>query len=892
MNTPSHLEAVLSLRNGARFYRSALQVNPFAYLERHHKPTPFQNESAYNTAIIQACRTEGIEVIAVTDHYRVKTSRSLISAAKKAGLKVFPGFEAVTKDGVHFLCLFDLDTDLDIVERKIGDCGVHDDSEPSPAGKYDVREFLDECRKWGAACIAAHVAADQGGLLKVLKGQTRVGAWRDPHLFACSLPGPVSDAPHDLRLILENKNGEHMRDRPIAVLNSQDICSPDDLQKSGSSCWIKMSEVSIEGLRQAFLDPESRIRLASDPIPEEHTEFVAIVWQGGFLDGAGIHFSENLNVLIGGRGTGKSTVIESLRYALQLEPLGTDARKAHEGIVQQVLKSGTKVTLLVRSYRPNKRDYVIERTTPNPPVVRDESGNVLPVTPQDILPRVEIFGQHEVAELAKNPDKLTRLLHRFMESDPSLAQRKIDLRRELERSRIQIREALKELRQAEERLSALPVVEETLKRYQEAGLEERLKEQSLLVREERVLKTAGERLQPFRELLDQLDGSLPIDRTFVSAKALQSLPGHEILREFDKILVTFDEEMTRVAGALLRAIEKAEKELKSTEAHWDDRKQQVQAEYANILRSLQKSRIDGEEFLRLRRQIEELHPLRERKEGLLRKLGDLEQRRRNLLAEWEGVNAAEFQRLKRAEQKVNRQLANRVLVEVKFAGNREPLFGLLKEQVGGRLSETVEVLRQRPDLSPRELAETCRRGREELVRKFSIPSAQAERLAQIEPALVMEIEELDLPPTTYIKLNVAAEGQPPVWRLLDDLSTGQKATAVLLLLLLESDAPLVVDQPEDDLDNRFITEGVVPKMREEKRRRQFIFATHNANIPVLGDAELIVSLSAVGEAVLGRAEILPEHMGAIDSKPVQDLVKEVLEGGGVAFEMRRLKYGF
>ena len=131
----------------------------------------------------------------------------------------------------------------------------------------------------------------------------------------------------------------------------------------------------------------------------------------------------------------------------------------------------------------------------------------------------------------------------------------------------------------------------------------------------------------------------------------------------------------------------------------------------------------------------------------------------------------------------------------------------------------------------------------------------------------MELEELDLPATTSIELNVAGEGQSPSWQMLDDLSTGQKATAVLLLLLLESDAPLLVDQPEDDLDNRFITDGIVPKMREEKLRRQFIFSTHNANIPVLGDAELILGLSAEGEADVGRATIPTEHMGSIDSRP-------------------------
>ena len=84
----------------------------------------------------------------------------------------------------------------------------------------------------------------------------------------------------------------------------------------------------------------------------------------------------------------------------------------------------------------------------------------------------------------------------------------------------------------------------------------------------------------------------------------------------------------------------------------------------------------------------------------------------------------------------------------------------------------------------------------------------------------MRIEELELPATTEIALNTAAEGASAVWQTLDQLSTGQKATAVLLLLLLESNVPLVVDQPEDDLDNRFITDGVVPTMRQEKGRRR------------------------------------------------------------------------
>ena len=176
--------------------------------------------------------------------------------------------------------------------------------------------------------------------------------------------------------------------------------------------------------------------------------------------------------------------------------------------------------------------------------------------------------------------------------------------------------------------------------------------------------------------------------------------------------------------------------------------------------------------------------------------------------------------------------------------------------------------------------------------QYGLPSGAAERIARADSDLFMRIEELELAATTEIELNTTPDGEPPVWQSLQALSTGQKATAVLLLLLLESEAPLVVDQPEDDLDNRFITEGVVPKMRQEKRRRQFVFSTHNANIPVLGDAELILGLVATGEANEGYSRIAPEHMGSIDSQSVRELVEEILEGGKAAFEMRRSKYGF
>ena len=897
MNWPEPISKAMRLPGGACFYKCAIQVNPTHYAGTYRGRNHGMDDNGYISSLVAKCIELDIRVIAITDHNHAGSIDHIRDEAKKNDIYVFPGFEISSAEGVHILCIYPPETPANQLGRYLGEFGIRDLDPSAKLSNKSIAEILSCVREQGGVTIAAHVTQEKG-LLSVLHGQSRINAWKDKNLLAVQIPGAIDDVPDDKRPILRNQNPEYKRvptaapNLAMAVVNAKDVTQPEELSDPSATCWIKMSEVTVEGLRQAFLDPVSRIRLANAPAPEDHTEFVAMAWQSGFLDGGAIHFNENLNVLIGGRGTGKSTVVESVRYVLGLEPLGEEARKAHDGIIRQVLRSGTKVSLLVRSHRPAKREYLIERTVPNPPVVRDNTGKVITLTPADIFPQAEVYGQHEISELTKSPEKLTRLLERFVDHDPSLSQRKIDLTRELERSQVRILEVKKELRQIDERLASLPALEETLKRFQEAGIEEKLKEQSLLVREERILRTAGERAAPFREILDQLRRAVPIDHAFLSVKALEGLPGKEILTEADTVLERLDRDIRVAINQMAKALEEADKGLATVRQRWDDRKKGVQAAYEKILRELQKSKIDGEEFIRLRHQIEELRPLKERQGTLQRDLKELEDQRRNFLAEWEDLKTAAYRQLDRAAKKVNKALADRVRVQVTSAGNREPLFQLLREQVGGRLGEAVDALKKRDSLSLKEFADACRAGRDALAQNFAIPPAQAERLAQASSGTFMAMEELDLPPTTRIDLNIAGEGQPIAWQALADLSTGQKATAVLLLLLLEGEAPLVVDQPEDDLDNRFITEGVVPKMREEKRRRQFLFATHNANIPVLGDAELIVGLRAAGEAGEGKAEMPIEHMGSIDARPVAELVEEVLEGGKEAFEKRRLKYGF
>lgn len=351
---------------GAVFHRCALQVNPRHYAGTYRGQKTGGDTESHANAIIEKAVELGVSVLAVTDHNSVRDVSAFRSAAEGREVTIFPGFELSSVEGIHVLCIYPQDTAEDQLGRFLGEFGIRQTSPSSAPSDHTVVQILAKVQTQEGISVAAHVTTDHG-LFKVLSGQALIKAWRSEELLAIQIPGPVKDLPQGIRQIVENKNGDYRRTSAadnlgVAVVNAKDIVDPENLEDPAATCWIKMSDVGIEGLRQAFLDPGSRIRLASDPPLEEHAELVSLSWEGGFLDGTAFRFNPNLNVLIGGRGAGKSTVVESMRYVLGLDPVGEEARKARDGIVGHVLRSGTKISLLVRSHGPKERDYRIERT--------------------------------------------------------------------------------------------------------------------------------------------------------------------------------------------------------------------------------------------------------------------------------------------------------------------------------------------------------------------------------------------------------------------------------------------------------------------------------------------------------------------------------------------------
>lgn len=877
---------------GATFRRCALQVNPLSY-GRYRGAKVHGDAESHARSIVEKSVELGISVLAITNHDDVGEVPAFRAAAKGTDVCIFPGFEIATGEGIHVLCIYPSTETQARLNQHLGAFRIE-----NGLSKFPFAEALATVREQGGVTIAAHVTTDNG-LFEKLDGRARMGAWRCEDLLAVQIPKDIDHLPINYREMVRNKQPAYHRpfrtdNQAVAVVNAKDVVAADDLDDPVATCWIKMSDVTVESLRQAFLDPASRIRLNSDPRPEPHTEFLSMRWDGGFLDGTEFLFNENLNVLVGGRGAGKSTVIESLRYVLDLKPIGADSEETHSGIIREVVRPGTKISLRIRSHHPNPATYRIERIVPNPPVVRHADGEVSNLHPAQVLGGVEVYGQTEISEIARSQGKIAALLSRFIKGDaavPPDSHQRTHLLRSLESNRLAVIEVSKELANAEERLGSLPGLEETLDRYRQAGLEDRLRERSLVVREEALLNSIPERLEPFREALLLLTQSLPLDRTFLSERALEGLPGAGLVRPADQVLAHLEERLTAVVQELDAALRETDAEVDKVRVNWRTHKDAIEAAYQGILRDLKQSAVNGQAFINLRGDIERLRPLRERRAALQRARDEHVAKRQALLAEWEEYQAKSGLRLTRAAQDVNQRLQGRVRVEVRVAHDRKPLFEFLRKEVGGQLKGTLDKLAAVPDLSLREFAAACRRGAEELQHIYGLTPVQSRRIADAEEALFMQIEELELHPGVFVSLNVSSTGNAD-WQALDSLSKGQKATAVLLLLLLESNAPLVIDQPEDDLDNRFITESVVPRMREEKRNRQFVFSTHNANIPVLGDAEMILGMTATGEAAEGRGRVPTKHMGSIDAPEVRRVVEELLEGGRDAFERRRRRYGF
>lgn len=868
-------------QRGARWVRAALQVNPFEYSGAMGPKRHFDDEDSYNLALLDKCEVEGIELIAITDHWAIDTAAILAASAIARGITVLPGFEANTSEGIHLLVIFESGTSSGDINAAIGQCGA-DITPGCPSGTTgdSYAEIVTNMTRRGALVIPAHANTAPRGMLSIFSGQPLAALVKHEDLHALAVSPGHDPAADQVRVFAGQPPFE--REHELAMIYCDDISHPDRLGEVGGSTWFKMSAVGLAGLRLAVRTPETRV-CREDPASRARLLLRSLSWTGGYLDGQVINFSDDLTALIGGRGTGKSTAIESLRYVLDVEPIGLSARRDHETVISQVLERGTIVELVVEAVSPVASRYTIRRTVPDPPTVLDASDSITNLQPRDVTGSVDIFGQHELAEVAEQPANVAQLITRFSEErDPGELHALRGLLAD-NRKRLEIVE--RDQSDLEEELADVSRLQATVAQFAQADWPARLAAQQQLTQEEATLAEARGRINNVAAAVDELvEGGLAellrgeYDRP-------QDSPERELLDEAATVTTELAVALDAALGNLVEMVAAAGERLMAIQERHTSASEPKRAAHAEVVRELKAEGHDPDRLIATQERLARLLARSSQREVLGARRDGLLDDRKDLLGKLQEAETATRRHLGRAVTAANSATAGTVRARPIASHDRASLTAIVEANVSNSRKALLDLV-EREDFSPRQFVEDVRS--RSLAETYSFTDAQITAIHNAGDRLLRELEEVVVERAVEVSLNVADEGESAVYRTLDSLSKGQRATALLLLLLGVSKSPLIIDQPEDDLDNRFIYAGVVRSLRELKGERQVVVSTHNANVPVLGDAELIVTLEADGQ----HAQVSNDRTGSLDEHAVMRAAEDLLEGGHKAFDTRRHLYGF
>ena len=856
----------------AKYYKCALQVNPFSYSEYRGKEK--HNEQMYNEEILTKCKENNIDIVGLANHGDVDSSESLRSYLVEHGIVVFPGFEITTAEKIHIVCLFPENKSLSELNKYIGALGLSNAKDGTATSTQTCEQIAKNIDESGGFWYAAHATGD-GGILKLGKLNH---IWKSDSLVAVQIPDSKENIDPNYKKIIDNKDPQYKRDKPVAFINASDVESPQDLEKPAATTLIKMSEPKFSHFITAFKDPESRVRLNSELEENYQSSIDQIRVFGGYLDGFNVNFSTHLDTLIGGRGTGKSTVINLIRYAAGLEPdakINNERRKEFDDMIEHNLGSNSRVELSVTSYKQHGKHFKIIRRYKNVPVIEDMDGNVLPLSVMDLLPKLEVYGQNEIVDAVSNSTFIYSILKRLFTADESLKTAISTAYDKLHGNTEQIIKLLDECDNDDDVIADLPALKEQYKYYKDSGIEKKLPALKKIAAEEAAYEKFNKDIKTFVSPSWQTI-EVPIESDEID------------LSELKKIAETYNKKIERVQKDYDSSVEWLSSEYSKAKSKWMKDKEKSEADIHKSLKEIDgvqdKSGTEiANEFAELVKEIKLAEPIQRRQSSRRTELEGLVKKRKTLIEGCRKARDSYSTEIGKQIKNLNKKKFDYTIrVSVKFNQDKGTLIEELKK-IPGIGDKGLMGIVEYKDFDILQFAEDIRSGEAKLESTYALTSGIAKKIYEhYDDKALYRLEELQLGDIYELELLVNNQ-----YKKLDRLSKGQQCTAVLNVLLIDNKDPLIIDQPEDNLDNAFIADSLISTIRENKIKRQYIFATHNANIPVFGDAELIITMKEDD----GHGYSPQELVGSIDSPNVKESVINVLEGGKDAFLMREKKYG-
>jgi ABC-type lipoprotein export system ATPase subunit len=652
-----------------------------------------------------------------------------------------------------------------------------------------------------------------------------------------------------------------------------------------------LSSISLDALKIALYDPELRIRLYQKPA-FHYDKIKSIDINGSFLRQIHLDFNAEMTTLIGGRGVGKSAIIETLRYGLNL-PIYAES-SFRTDFVTNIVGSGGEIKINIERYfGQQKRNFVVRRIIGQiPEVYRDDQAEKYRYEPGEIFEAKMapiILGQKELYALSLDKAFQLKLIDDFIGQKIQRETLEFDkLIHNLKENAARILEIEQKLRQKEDYEQRLQTLNSHIKTFESLGVVEKLKRFTDLFEDEKILSTAYElilRLQTeFKDKPETTQNEF--GNLFIVLLTAKSENKEIITETTFRFLVDLLEKVTTHQESIAAIFTEYQRKLEKTQQAWLERKKPIESEVIQIKKQLQREGLSPEKYESLIKEKITIAPIINELERMSGNLMQLEQAREQIKQNLRQKRYEIYNIRKEMLAELNQKLMGRLQIEVQFEKNQKEFKEKFLEMCRGSniRVEAIESICNSDDktIDGLQLSEFIKKDASIFAAKFNLTETMVARFSNwfSDKSRRFELETCFPDDRIIIKLKIGDEFKP-----LDKLSAGQKATALLLLLFAQEHRILVIDQPEEDLDNRFIYEDVVKILREMKEKRQIIMATHNANIPVLGDSELIAVLEATHE--ICRIQ----DTGSIDQLSIRENVKNILEGGEEAFLLRAKKYG-
>jgi len=854
-----------------------------------------KNDDEIAKLIVDKAISLGLGAIAITDHNSTEWIDIIIAEAQNKNLIIFPGVEitCVGGRGVHILALFDPTKNEEHVKALLSRLEL----KPEDHGKENAiinkspNDVINEIVKCEGIPILAHINSSHG-VFTEMEGQARTNVIQNKNVAAAEATDYHNDEKKKRKKrtidLLDGTDSTYKR--KLAVFQSSDNPATNlhghSIDGIGSRItYFKMEIINIVSLKNCFNDPDVRIRYQLPEI-KGFPIINRIKVNGGFLGGLELNLHQGLNSLIGSKGSGKSLLIEFLRFALKQEPTNESILTDHESKLENRLKIYGEIEVELKLDTGNilniKRQY--DPSNNNPFI----DGNEIDVS--RIFP-VLFLSQNEIIKIAEDEDEQLKFIDRFLDFK-NFQEKIIEYESELKNLDNQLSNAIKAY------LEMLNLGTK-IKTKETALVELDMKLKSAIfdkfskseVRNQSI-KNSVNYINSFKSkiiLAQKLfsDVPTPIIDSQISGEPLFKRIVDILNGSKTKIVETFTDLNTSFDLQLKQIYDDTKEFLSMHKNLTEEYETYVKSSGGNYQTLANKRQL-------LNKEINDFNQRYNRLKEASEKMKDINNVRKDLLEKIKYLRN-EYTTVRKEKCKMfSLESAGKLSIDIQEATNIDAFKEKLLQLKKGSYLREVDIQTICDSITPKDfiynlIRYSIKHEAKELSEIISNSQLDADKIVNLANYLldVYQLEEL-----LEMQYKATPEDKPIIkyqlengeYAPISEISVGQKSTALLIMALSDGNMPIIIDQPEDSLDLKTVWNDVCQKLRNGKEQRQFLFTTHNSSVAVASDSDNFIILES--DAIKGELK----YSGAMDNDPVGNEVLSYLEGGIDTYYLKMKKY--